>query len=38
VSHFVVAPPLIVAKEQIDLGIATLDKYLGMADAAVEAD
>src|SRR5580700_10869744 len=37
VSHFVVAPPLIVTKEQIDLGIATLDKHLGMADAAVEA-
>jgi len=37
VSHFVVAPPLIVTKEQIDLGIATLDKHLGMADAAVES-
>jgi taurine--2-oxoglutarate transaminase len=35
VSHFVVAPPLIVTKEQIDLGIGTLDKYLGMADSAV---
>ncbi|MEI9979532.1 MAG: aminotransferase class III-fold pyridoxal phosphate-dependent enzyme [Edaphobacter sp.] len=37
VSHFVVAPPLIVTKEQIDLGIATLDRHLGMADAAVES-
>jgi taurine---2-oxoglutarate transaminase len=36
VSHFVVAPPLIVTKDQIDLGIATLDKHLGMADSAVE--
>jgi len=32
VSHFVIAPPLIVTKEQIDFGIATLDKYLHMAD------
>jgi taurine--2-oxoglutarate transaminase len=35
VSHFVVAPPLIVTKEQIDLGISVLDKHLAMADAAV---
>ncbi len=37
VSHFVIAPPLIVTKEQIDLGIATLDKHLSFADAAVES-
>jgi taurine---2-oxoglutarate transaminase len=35
VSHFIIAPPLIVTKEEIDLGIATLDKHLGIADAAV---
>ena len=36
VSHFVVAPPLIVTKEEIDRGIAALDKHLVMADAMVE--
>lgn len=34
VSHFVIAPPLIVTKEQIDRGIATLDKHLTIADEA----
>jgi taurine--2-oxoglutarate transaminase len=33
VSHFVVAPPLIVTKEEIDRGIAALDKHLTIADA-----
>jgi taurine--2-oxoglutarate transaminase len=37
ISHFVIAPPLIVTKEEIDLGIATLDEHLGIADALVEA-
>lgn len=37
VSHFVVAPPLIVTKEQIDLGISVLDKHLVIADAALSA-
>jgi taurine--2-oxoglutarate transaminase len=32
VSHFVIAPPLIVTEEEIDRGIATLDKWLHMAD------
>ena len=32
VSHFVIAPPLIVTKEEIDRGIATLDKHLTIAD------
>jgi taurine--2-oxoglutarate transaminase len=32
VSHFVVAPPLIVEKEEIERGIATLDKWLHLAD------
>ncbi len=38
VSHFVIAPPLIVTKEELDRGIATLDKHLAIADALVEAD
>ncbi len=32
VSHFVIAPPLIVTEEQLEQGIATLDRHLGMAD------
>lgn len=32
VSHFVIAPPLIVSTEQIDFGVALLDKHLSMAD------
>jgi taurine--2-oxoglutarate transaminase len=32
VSHFVIAPPLIVEKEEIERGIAMLDKWLHMAD------
>ena len=36
VSHFVIAPPLIVTKDEIDLGIATLDKHLAIADALIE--
>jgi taurine--2-oxoglutarate transaminase len=35
VSHFVIAPPLIVTKEQIDFGITTLDEHLSIADALV---
>jgi taurine--2-oxoglutarate transaminase len=38
VSHFVIAPPLIVTKEEIDCGIDVLDKHLSIADAQVEAD
>jgi taurine--2-oxoglutarate transaminase len=38
VSHFVVAPPLIVTKAEIDHGIDTLDKHLAIADALVEAE
>jgi taurine--2-oxoglutarate transaminase len=37
VSHFVLAPPLIITKEELDLGIAALDENLGIADALVEA-
>jgi taurine--2-oxoglutarate transaminase len=37
VSHFVLAPPLIITKEELDLGIASLDEHLEIADALVEA-
>ena len=37
VSHFVIAPPLIVTKEELDFGIASLDEHLSIADALVEA-
>ena len=33
VSHFVIAPPLIVTKEELDRGIDALDRHLSMADA-----
>ena len=36
ISHFVIAPPLIVTKEEIDFGIDALDRHLGIADALVE--
>jgi taurine---2-oxoglutarate transaminase len=36
VSHFVIAPPLIVTKEELDLGLAALDEHLSIADALVE--
>jgi taurine--2-oxoglutarate transaminase len=32
VSHFVIAPPLIVTKEELDRGIDVLDKHLSLAD------
>lgn len=35
ISHFVVAPPLIVSKEEIDIGVKALDEALGIADAEV---
>ena len=35
-SHFVIAPPLIVTREELDLGIAALDEHLAIADALVE--
>ena len=37
VSHFVIAPPLIVTKEEIDIGIAAMDQALPIADALVES-
>jgi len=36
VSHLVIAPPLIVTKEELDLGLAALDEQLAIADALVE--
>lgn len=36
VSHFVVAPPLIVTREEIDLGVDALDRHLSIADALVQ--
>ena len=33
-----IAPPLIVTKEEIDRGVATLDKHLAIADALVVGD
>jgi taurine--2-oxoglutarate transaminase len=36
ISHFVIAPPLIVTREELDLGIAALDEHLSIADALVE--
>ncbi len=36
VSHFIIAPPLIVTEEEIDRGIAALDKHLSIADALTE--
>jgi taurine--2-oxoglutarate transaminase len=35
ISHFVVAPPLIIAESEIDQGVAALDQALALADAAV---
>jgi len=36
VSHFVIAPPLIISKEEIDRGVAALDEALSLADAEVQ--
>ena len=36
VSHFVIAPPLIISHEDIDHGVAVLDDALSIADAEVE--
>ena len=35
VSHFVIAPPLIITKEEIDTGVRALDETLSIADAEV---
>ncbi len=36
VSHFVIAPPLIVTEDELDKGIGALDEALALADALVE--
>jgi taurine--2-oxoglutarate transaminase len=36
VSHFVIAPPLIINKEQLDFGLNAFDEALKVADAEVE--
>jgi taurine--2-oxoglutarate transaminase len=33
VSHFVIAPPLIISREEIDSGVRALDGALALADA-----
>jgi taurine--2-oxoglutarate transaminase len=38
VSHFVIAPPLIITREEIERGVDTLDKYLSFADEQCVAD
>lgn len=38
ISHFVIAPPLIIEKEQIDFGVAALDQSLAIADALADND
>jgi taurine--2-oxoglutarate transaminase len=35
VSHFVIAPPLIITESEVDAGVAALDAGLSIADAAV---
>jgi len=34
-SHFVIAPPLIISKEEIDRGVSALDEALTIADNEV---
>ena len=36
ISHFVIAPPLIIEKHEIDLGVAAFDRALALADEQVE--
>jgi taurine---2-oxoglutarate transaminase len=35
-SHFVIAPPLIVTEKELDQGVAALDEALVIADAEIE--
>ena len=34
-SHFVIAPPLIIEKSEIDIGVEALDQSLAVADEFV---
>jgi len=36
ISHFVIAPPLIITREEIDRGVAAMDESLAIADRLVE--
>ena len=38
ISHLVLAPPLIIEKQDIDFGVAALDRALALADRHVEAN
>lgn len=38
VSHFVIAPPLIITEAEVDAGVAALDAGLAVADAALSAN
>ena len=38
VSHFVIAPPLIIEESEVDAGVAALDAALSIADAAISAN
>lgn len=38
VSHFIIAPPLIITREEIDHGIDTLDRHLQVADELCVTD
>jgi taurine--2-oxoglutarate transaminase len=37
-NHFVIAPPLIISKEEIDRGVAALDEALALADAEIDKE
>jgi taurine--2-oxoglutarate transaminase len=37
-SHFVIAPPLIISKEEIDRGVSVLDEALTLADSEVQQE
>jgi taurine---2-oxoglutarate transaminase len=35
ISHFVIAPPLIIEKSEVDFAVEQLDQSLAIADAAI---
>jgi taurine--2-oxoglutarate transaminase len=35
ISHFVVAPPLIITEDEIDIAVSVLDRALAIADAEI---
>jgi taurine--2-oxoglutarate transaminase len=36
ISHFVIAPPLIITREEIDIAIKAFDQALEIADQAIK--